>query len=309
MFHAARSCPRSLPAVVSTLVAIVSIASVVSLTSCKKPDAAPAVAEGPPLVGAPAEASLTNDSVSVAVRRGRALVNSTADSLATNVGNELRCTSCHLSDGRRAFAMPLVGASVRYPQPKARSGKTDQLSDRINDCVVRSLNGRALDPTGRDMHDIVAYITWLSKDVVAGGRVEGQGIDSIASQVPDTTNGAKVYAARCARCHGANGSGAPGPRLFLGSENTVASPLWGPKSFTIGSEMARIRVAAAFIARQMPLESPTTLTPQQAYDLAGFIVAKPRPDFASKGMDWPNGGAPPDVPYQTDFAAKNRAKP
>jgi thiosulfate dehydrogenase len=43
-----------------------------------------------------------------------------------------------------------------------------------------------------------------------------------------------------------------------------------------------------------------TLTDQQAFDVAAYVTAMPRPDFPGKEKDWPRGNAPPDVPYATD---------
>jgi thiosulfate dehydrogenase len=63
--------------------------------------------------------------------------------------------------------------------------------------------------------------------------------------------------------------------------------------------MARLWTAAAFIRHNMPNDRAVTLTDQQAADVAAYVVSRPRPDFAGKGRDWPNGNAPPDVPYPT----------
>jgi cytochrome c len=49
----------------------------------------------------------------------------------------------------------------------------------------------------------------------------------------------------------------------------------------------------------MPNDHPGTLTDQQAYDLAAYILSKPRPDLPGKADDWPQGNAPYDVPYAT----------
>jgi thiosulfate dehydrogenase len=69
--------------------------------------------------------------------------------------------------------------------------------------------------------------------------------------------------------------------------------------------MARVRTAAAFIKENMPFDRPGSLTDQQAYDVAAFVNARPRPDFPDKIYDWPNGDAPPDVAYHT-LAARKR---
>jgi thiosulfate dehydrogenase len=63
--------------------------------------------------------------------------------------------------------------------------------------------------------------------------------------------------------------------------------------------MARVRTAATFIRDNMPFDLPGSLTDQQAYDVAAYVNAHPRPDFPDKIYDWPNGDAPPDVAYQT----------
>jgi thiosulfate dehydrogenase len=63
--------------------------------------------------------------------------------------------------------------------------------------------------------------------------------------------------------------------------------------------MARLWTAAAFIRHNMPNDRAVTLTDQQATDVAAYVVSRPRPDFAAKGLDWPNGNPPPDVAYPT----------
>jgi thiosulfate dehydrogenase len=63
--------------------------------------------------------------------------------------------------------------------------------------------------------------------------------------------------------------------------------------------MAREERAASFIWHNMPLGQGRSLTPQQAFDLSAYINAQPRPDSPGKERDWPLGGAPADVPYNT----------
>jgi thiosulfate dehydrogenase len=66
--------------------------------------------------------------------------------------------------------------------------------------------------------------------------------------------------------------------------------------------MARVNTAARYIHRVMPRDRPGSLTPQQAFDVATYINSRPRPDFAKKESDWPKGGEPPDVAYETRHA-------
>ena len=144
--------------------------------------------------------------MSRSVRRGLALVSATRDSLPGNARSALRCVSCHLESGRRAFAMPWVGVYGRFPQYRSRSGRVSRIEDRVNECFRRSLNGRALALDGDDMRDIVAYLSWLSRGTVSGARLHGTGIDSLKPLTPDSAHGRIVYHTHCARCHGPNGA-------------------------------------------------------------------------------------------------------
>ena len=56
----------------------------------------------------------------------------------------------------------------------------------------------------------------------------------------------------------------------------VFPPLWGPDSFNNGAGMHRVLTAARFIKARMPLGKPT-LTDDEAFDVAAFINAQPRP--------------------------------
>ena len=246
------------------------------------------------LLRAPADSTLGDDPVSHSISRGLALVTATRDSLPSHVGADLRCVSCHLDNGRRAFAMPWVGAYGRFPQYRSRSARVIRLEERINDCIRRSLNGRALAVESDDMRDIVSYISWLSRGTASGTRLRGTGIDSLTPLAADTTRGRVAYAQHCARCHGAEGEG----MLRRGLIN-AGPPLWGAGSFNIGSGMARVRVMAAFAHRHMPFDMPGTLSAQNAFDVAAYIGSRPRPDFPGKELDWPKGDAPVDGAYLT----------
>lgn len=243
----------------------------------------------------PADSEIPAGPLGASIRRGRAILEATGDSLPGYVGNALRCTTCHLDAGTRPYAAPWVGVYSRFPQYRSRNAKINLMTDRVNDCIQRSLAGKPLAWDSREMGDIVAYMGFLSRDVPVWANVEGQGFDRAEPLTPDTARGRTVYQAECARCHGQSGDG-----------TELATPLWGDRSYTIGAGMARVRTAAAFIRRNMPFDRPNTLTNQQAFDVAGYINSRPRPDFAPKEFDWPLGDPPPDVAYPTRAA---RARP
>lgn len=246
----------------------------------------------------PKEAEIKDSVVLASIRRGRALIHSTKDSLPQHVGARLNCANCHVQDGTVANAMPLVGAYSRFPQYRARSGQVDLLEDRINDCFVRSMNGKAIPVKSAEMRDIVTYIAFLSRGIPPGRDMQGQGVPKLEPLKGDTARGHELFLAKCAKCHNVDGGG-----------NSAVPPLWGAQSFNIGAGMARVRSAAAFIHQVMPLDSPRTLTSQQAFDVATYINSRPRPDFKGKEHDWPRGGAPPDVAYPTIGSSKGAGKP
>jgi thiosulfate dehydrogenase len=217
------------------------------------------------------------------------LLVATRDSLPGHVGNRLRCVSCHLDEGRRESGS-WVGVFARYPQYRPRSGAIEPIEYRVNDCFRRSMNGTALDPEGRDMIDIVAYLAFLSHGTPVGPPPPQAGarLQQWAGFTADTAAGARLFATACAQCHGPSGEGTP-----------AAPPVWGPASYNIGAGMARVRTAAEFIRRNMPFDQAGTLTDQQAFDVAAYVNAQSRPDYRGKEGDWPNGDPPPDVAYPT----------
>ncbi|HEY2377106.1 MAG TPA: c-type cytochrome [Gemmatimonadaceae bacterium] len=236
----------------------------------------------------PRIADLPNDSLSNAVRRGLAIVTATPDSLPRFVGSNLTCTSCHLDEGRRATAAPLTGVLARYPKYIDRSGAVVSMEDRVNYCMTRSLAGTKLPNDSREMQDIIAYLAFMARGVPIGAHLPAEGMPAMPKNAGDTARGASVYQTACARCHGADGAGM-----------AKVPALWGPHSFSIGASMARQERAASFIRHNMPFDKPGTLTDREAYDVAAYITSKPRPDLPAKARDWPYGGTPADVPYDT----------
>lgn len=270
---------------------IVMLAGLVAAGCSPRPRAERATPPDTVAFAPPADSTIADDEFGRSVRRGRALLVHTSDSLPAHVGNALQCVSCHPDDGRRPDAMPWVGVYARYPQYRSRSASLSLLTDRINDCFLRSLNGRALPADSRDLRDIVAYMVFLSRGVPVGAVVQGQGLKRLSLTSGDTVRGVTLFDSTCARCHGQSGQG-----------TAVAPPLWGNRSYNIGAGMARRSVAAAFIRWNMPFDQPGSLTDQQAMDVATYIDAQPRPDFAGKELDWPNGGAPADLAYPTAYS-------
>lgn len=243
--------------------------------------------------GVPADSLIPPGPLGDSVRRGRAILMATRDSLPEHVGNKLVCTNCHREAGTKASSGPWVGSFASFPQYNARAGRVIRIEDRINECLRRSLNGKPLADTSRAMTDMVAYMSFLSSGLPHGTRAPWLGYHRIPARVGNAARGDTVYTANCARCHGPHGEG-----------TTVAPPLWGPQSFAIGAGMARITTVAAFVRWNMPFDRPASLDDQSTYDVAAFILSHARPDTPGKERDWPNGDPPDDVAYPTAAGRK-----
>jgi thiosulfate dehydrogenase len=251
--------------------------------------------------------TVADDAFGKLVKYGYALVTDTknqigptaADPAMRYSGNNLDCQSCHLKAGSQPYAMPLTGVWGQFPQYRGREGEVGTLEDRINGCMERSMNGRTLPLSGREMKAYLAYMKWLSTGVPDGAKLVGAGALAVKepARAADLSHGKQVYAQVCATCHGANGLG---QRAATGAGYQFP-PLWGPDSYNNGAGMARLLGAAAFIKNNMPFGTTYAgpmLSDDDAYDVAGFINSAERPQMANLAKDFPNRMQKPvDTPY------------
>src|SRR5215471_13672724 len=241
------------------------------------------------------------------VRYGHNLFTDTANEIGPSVsepakrlaGNNLACQNCHLRDGTQPYAMPMTGVWGQFPQYRAREGMVDILEERINGCMQRSMNGRAVSLESREMRAFASYMRWLSTGVADGAKLLGAGTLQIKepARPADPGGGAQIYAQVCAACHGANGLGQRAQK-GLGYQ---FPPLWGPDSFNNGAGMSRLLTLAAYAQHNMPLGTTINapvLTDEQAYDVAGYIVTRDRPNKSNLDEDFPiRLQKPIDTPY------------
>lgn len=266
-----------------------------------------ALAEAPPVDltawPPPAIDMLGDDPFGRLVRYGRALMVDTpgqigpaaADPAKRYAGNNLTCQNCHLSAGTQPYAIPLTGVWGQFPQYRGREGGVGTLEERINGCMERSMNGRALPPDSIEMKAFLAYAKWLSTGIPAGARLAGAGTMGVSEpdRAADLHNGAAVYASTCAVCHGADGRG---QRAETGSGYRFP-PIAGPDSYNNGAGMTRILTAAGFVRHNMPFGAPM-LSDADAYDVAGWINGLDRPPMAGLDEDYPvRAQKPVDTPY------------
>jgi thiosulfate dehydrogenase len=241
----------------------------------------------------PNAATIPSGPLGDSIRFGEKVFSDTQGNAKAYVGNGLNCTSCHLNGGRTPYASPMVGIWGVFPEYRSRSARVEDLNDRINDCFLRSMNGKPPLAGGKLMVGLLSYMAWLSQGVPTGMSVAGRGFEDIALPAPaqvDAAKGKTLYAAKCSACHGVDGqgmAGANGAYLF--------PPLWGPKSFNVGAGMARLGNAAGFIKVNMPVGAGNTLSAEDAIDIAAYFTRQPRPAFTAGAADWPKGNKPADA--------------
>ena len=81
--------------------------------------------------------------------------------------------------------------------------------------------------------------------------------------------GAMVFAAKCAACHGAKGEGGAGPRL-VGGQGTLAAPALPVQ--TVGSYWPYATTVFDYVRRTMPWDRPKTLSNDEVYAVTAFIL-------------------------------------
>ncbi len=262
---------------------------------------------------------LPNDKYAQAVRQGRMLMEQTYRFLGPEApagkrfaGSNIACTNCHLNSGTRKFSNAWVGSYVAYPQYRSREDAVSTIEERINGCMERSVNGRALPVESDEMKAMVAYLHFLSRGIPVGAKLDGAGAISLKllDRPADPAAGKKIYAQFCAACHGAEGQGMR--RGAAGdAQGYQFPPLWGPDSYNDGAGMARIITAASFIRANMPLGTTyakPVLSEAQAFDVAAFIDSQPRPARTNLEADFPaRTNKPVDAaypPYTPGFSAE-----
>jgi len=271
-----------------------------------------------PLAGEPAKVDITrwavpdvamlgDDPLGKLIKYGHALFTDTPNQIGPSAqdparrfsGNNLTCQSCHLQAGAQPYGLSLVGVWGQYPQYGAREAEIATLEDRVNGCMTRSMNGRALPLESREMTAFLSYMKWLSAGVPVGAKLVGAKTLSIKEpgRAADPRRGGRVYAQVCAACHGPDGLG---QRAQTGAGYQFP-PLWGPDSYNDGAGMNRVLTTAAFVMHNMPVgttfEAPV-LNDDDAYDVAAFVASQPRPQKADLDKDFPiRSQKPADASY------------
>ena len=247
------------------------------------------------------------------IKYGHELISNTSYYLGprgkvARISNGMNCQNCHLFGGTSPYAGNFGKVYANFPQFRARNNGLQSIYDRINDCFERSMNGKAMDRSTKEMRALYAYFKWIGEEVPKGEKPAGTVTIKLKYMdvAADPVAGRKVYMANCQVCHGNQGQG------MLKEDKTgyTFPPLWGADSFNDGAGMYRVSTLAAFVKVNMPFgtnyKNPK-LTDKEAWDVAAFINSQPRPhkdqsmdwkDIRKKPIDYPWG------PYPDTFSEK-----
>ncbi|MEQ1662051.1 MAG: c-type cytochrome [Thiobacillus sp.] len=237
----------------------------------------------------PALVDIPEDKQGDLVKQGRLIFIDTVNHARRYAGNQLACASCHLSEGRKPNAAPMWAAWGRYPRMGDKPDVIQTFESKVQDCFHFSLNGQSPPLDSPEMLALVAYAQWLASDAPTGADMPGQGlgapealagaVDTHVALAGSASRGETLYRAQCLTCHGPDGQGVArrgGGHQF--------PPLWGKASYSAGSALARPAPLAAYLQANMPLGRGSSLTAQQAADLAAYLLIQPRPADPRLGL-------------------------
>lgn len=221
------------------------------------------------------------------IEYGDELFRETNTVIPDNVGNELSCMSCH-ADGGLANDSSMVGVTTQFPQYRAREGVVFTIEDRINGCMVRSMNGEKLDHDSEEMRSMVSYLSYISEGIEEGEEIPWRMLNTMKEiPEPDVDHGEELYTEKnCMSCHGDDGQG---------TDTNAGPALWGENSFNDGAGMGRMVKMAGFLQNNMPPGDGDNLSDQEAADLAAYLLSHDRPEWQGHDTDWPDGGRPSDI--------------
>jgi cytochrome c len=110
-----------------------------------------------------------------------------------------------------------------------------------------------------------------ARDVDVGPDGEGLPLGS-----GNAGQGAAVYAAKCASCHGASGEGKPPYPALIGRDPRAEGFVFGrtpgaPR--TIGNYWPYASTVFDYVRRAMPLQAPGSLTNDEVYAITAYLLA------------------------------------
>ncbi|HEY5462101.1 MAG TPA: c-type cytochrome [Hanamia sp.] len=261
---------------------------------------------------APDESTIPAGEPGNEIRYGKELIAHTSvylgpkEKVAT-MSNGMNCQNCHNEAGTKPYGYNFSAVASSYPQFKKRSESWVSITQRINSCFSRSLNGQSLDTASKEMKAMIAYLKWIGNKVPKGVTPVNASVVKLPylSRAADPIKGKVVYVT-CQVCHGKDGQG----QLNEQATEYIFPPLWGKHSYNDDAGLYRLANFAGFVKDNMPFGTNYKhpfLTDEQAWDVAAFVNSQSRshkdqskdfPELSDKPFDSPFG------PYADNFSEK-----
>ena len=261
---------------------------------------------------APDESTIPAGETGNEIRYGKELIAHTSiyfgpKGKMANISNGMNCQNCHTEAGTKPYGYNFSAVASIYPQFKKRSESWISISQRINSCFIRSLNGQSLDTASKEMRAMMAYLKWIGNNVPKGETPANAGVVKLPylNRAADPIKGKVVYLT-CQVCHGKDGQG----KLNEQGTEYIFPPLWGKHSYNDGAGLYQFANFAGFVKDNMPFGTNykhPVLSDEEAWDVAAYINSQPRPhkdqskdysDLRDKPIDFPFG------PYADNFSEK-----
>ncbi|WP_432474085.1 c-type cytochrome [Amphritea sp. HPY] len=200
------------------------------------------------------------------------------------VGNDLTCSNCHLQGGKGKTLGTFIGTATAFPAYSPREKTVQTLQNRINNCFMRSMNGKRPIIDTEASIAMTTYVSWLSsglpvtmnskKPVNPFYTKEWWGKKWVLPMIKAAThdnyvNGQKLYTEKCASCHQPDGQGLAAAKF---------PPVWGERSYNTGAGLSKPEKLPTYLLHNMPLGN-ANLTREEAVDISIYVDAQPRPDF------------------------------
>ena len=148
-----------------------------------------------------------------------------------------------------AFGMMVACTRKEASPDQSAAGQTDYGLGRVPTTAELAAIDRDIDPLGR-------------------GLPAGRGTSA---------EGAEVYAAKCAGCHGAKGEGlAPNPALVGRTPDAGHNFALERGQKTIGNYWPYATTVFDYVRRAMPLAAPGSLTDAETYAVVAWLLAENR---------------------------------
>lgn len=129
----------------------------------------------------------------------------------------------------------------------------------------------SIKPDSRDASATYGIGTPLNETTIAAWNIDiapdGRGLPAGSG---DVATGARVFATKCAACHGARGEGGLGDPL-VGGLGTLSGAK--PKR-TVGSYWPYATTLFDYIRRAMPYNAPESLSADEVYAVSAFLLSQ-----------------------------------